>query len=243
MSTARSHYFFASLYGLHSFLVAAVLAWGVMAKSDFFYGVWHDYGGIKQGIEEFGPKNRYKQGFHDTTRAQRVEAFHLINVAVHRQGDGLADIRYQSPSSGGEQALLRPPEVVHLQDVANLISVLTIPAILLVLLWPGGVFLYLRKGSGLPAFSLQFIGLMIVVVCLGVVLIIVGPEKVFNTLHIWIFPSEHQWFFYYQESLMSTMMYAPRLFAWIAGAWGVLAVLMFFVLSGGTALATKRVCR
>ncbi len=243
MNRTRFHYFFASLYGLHVFLVAAVLAWGVMAQWDFFYGVWHDHGGIKQGIEEFGPKNRYKPGFHHTSRAQRVEVFHLINVAVHRQGEGLEDIRYQSPSSGGEQVLLRPPEVVHLQDVANLISVLTIPAILLVLLWPGVIFLYLRKGEGVPELSLQLIGLVAVVTCLGAVLVGVGPEKVFNTLHIWIFPDEHQWFFYYQESLMSTMMYAPRLFAWIAGAWGVLAVVLFFLLSGGLALAIKRMGR
>ncbi|MFL0801917.1 MAG: DUF1461 domain-containing protein [Agarilytica sp.] len=243
MITAKSHYFFASLYGLHGFLVAVVLAWGVMAQWDFFYGVWHDHGGIKQGIEEFGPKNRYKPGFHDTTKAQREEVFHLINVAVHRQGEGLADIRYQSPTSRGEQVLLRPPEVVHLQDVANLISVLAWPAVCLVLFWPGVIILYLRRKGGVPKLSHQLIGLVALVLCLGVILIVVGPETVFNTLHIWIFPDEHQWFFYYQESLMSTMMYAPRLFAWIAGAWGILAVVIFFLLSSGLALAAKRMCR
>lgn len=71
------------------------------------------------------------------------------------------------------------------------------------------------------------------VAAIGAVLLIVGPEKVFNQLHIWVFPDDHQWFFYYQDSLMSTMMFAPHLFGWIGLAWTILIVFIFT----GTAVA------
>ncbi len=193
---------------------------------DFFYGVWHDVQ-IKECIEKFGPKNRYKPGFQDTTRTQRIELFHEINMAVHRGGKGLEDISYQSPSSGGQQRLLREPEVVHLQDVANLLSVLLPLALIVVFDFPFLVIFYYRKFGTLPSIKYQSLGLLGLLVVLGGLLILIGPEKVFNTLHVWIFPKDHQWFFYYQDSLMSTMMYAPKLFGWIALTWALIASALF----------------
>lgn len=52
-------------------------------------------------------------------------------------------------------------------------------------------------------------------------LIWIGPTRVFYTLHEWVFPSDHQWMFSYQESLMTTLMKAPDLFAAIAVAVGM----------------------
>jgi hypothetical protein len=60
---------------------------------------------------------------------------------------------------------------------------------------------------------------------------IYGPMKVFVLLHESFFPANHQWFFYYQDSLMTTMMKAPDLFFYIAGAWVGLALLIFFLLA------------
>jgi hypothetical protein len=42
-------------------------------------------------------------------------------------------------------------------------------------------------------------------------------------MHVWVFPADHQWFFYYQDSLMSTLMKAPYLFGYIAVALVALA--------------------
>ena len=61
----------------------------------------------------------------------------------------------------------------------------------------------------------------------GLVLLIAGPTAVFYQLHIWIFPDDHQWFFYYQESLMSTMMKAPDLFGGIGATIGGLGIVIF----------------
>ncbi len=218
-------------FGLMTFLISLALAWFVMLNFNFFYGVWHDHGGIKEGIEKFGPQNRYKPGFADTTKAQREGLFREIAHAIHNDGRGLAEINYQSPSSGGEQLLLREPEVVHLQDVANLINVMSKLLIASSVIWLGVVGIHIRRFRNIPKISEQISCIAGLLAVVGVVLIFAGPENVFNTLHVWVFPSEHQWHFFYQESLMSTMMFAPLLFAWIAGAWVILSLIVFFMIN------------
>ena len=53
-------------------------------------------------------------------------------------------------------------------------------------------------------------------VIITIVFLIFGAKAIFYQMHVLIFPPDHQWFFYYQDSLMSTMMKAPDLFAGIA---------------------------
>ncbi len=214
-------------YGILTFLFAFALAWALMYPADFFYGLWHDHAGIAEGIEKYGPKNRYKPGFADTTRAQRVALFGEINVAVHRGGEGLEAISYQTPSSRGPQLLLRQPEVVHLQDVAHLMQGLMVFASVVAMLWVLATACYVLRRDFIPGMLQQSIGPCLIIVLSGLCLLFFGAENVFNQLHIWVFPLEHQWFFYYQDSLMSTMMLAPRLFAWIAFSWVLLAMVIF----------------
>jgi hypothetical protein len=52
-----------------------------------------------------------------------------------------------------------------------------------------------------------------------------------------VFPPGHAWFFYYEDSLMTTLMQAPHLFGFIAVAIGVLALALF---GGLTAAALTR---
>lgn len=228
---SKANILFSSVYGLNLFFVSLAVAWAVMFNFDFFYATWHDHGGIKEGIEEFAPQNRYKKGFEGTTRLQRVEIFHQINLAVHRGGEGLASITYQSPVSQGKQVLLREAEVIHLQDVARLIEAFIVPVILIFLMWPASAIYYHKKSKHLPSLPHQAIGFVGLLLAVGLCLLFFGSETVFNTLHIWIFPKDHEWFFYYQDSLMSTMMFAPLLFAWIAGAWVVLSVSIYFLIN------------
>jgi hypothetical protein len=61
----------------------------------------------------------------------------------------------------------------------------------------------------------------------------VGWVEVFYAAHRWIFPDDHQWFFFYQESLMSTMMQAPDLFLYIGISMAILALLAFILLHSG----------
>ena len=220
-----------SLYSLSLLFVCFGLVWIILAQNNFLYGLWHDHVGIAEAIERFAPDNRYKPGFADTTRQQRLDAFAAINRAIHRNGQGLETIRYQSPSSHGEQTLLRAPEIVHLQDVASLLVVLTYFFCLCIALLIATAcinhYCYRRAPSAREQIGLS---LVLLVVCVAVVFSF-GPEKVFYTLHIWVFPGDHQWFFYYQDSLMSTMMMAPMLFAWIAVIWTILSMLLYLLLA------------
>ena len=60
--------------------------------------------------------------------------------------------------------------------------------------------------------------IMLCTLLIGLALIaLIGFEAVFYQLHEWVFPANNQWFFYYQESLMTTLMQAPNLFAYIGG--------------------------
>ncbi len=221
------------LYGLLTLLCACGITWSLLYFIDFAYPTIHDISGIGEGIDTYGPENRYKPGFGDTTRAQRCDIFEQINIAVHSGGAGLNSIMYETPSSGGIQKLLREPEVVHLQDVANLIDVLRAFLFGAILFWLGVLAYFFYKKKALPDIKRQLIGVLAVLILGGLVLLLLGAEEVFNTLHIWIFPDNHQWFFYYQESLMSTLMLAPRLFAWIAALWVIIMVICFLVLNYG----------
>jgi len=69
-----------------------------------------------------------------------------------------------------------------------------------------------------------------VTLCAIAVILAIGAKTVFYKLHTWIFPPGHQWFFYYQDSLMTTLMKAPVLFAGIAAEWLVLTIALFVAL-------------
>jgi hypothetical protein len=45
-------------------------------------------------------------------------------------------------------------------------------------------------------------------------------------LHTVVFPADHQWFFYYKDSLMASLMKAPDIFAAIAAQLLVVALLI-----------------
>jgi hypothetical protein len=59
--------------------------------------------------------------------------------------------------------------------------------------------------------------------------LLIGPVKAFYWLHTLVFPPGHEWFFYYEDSLMSTMMKAPDLFGYIALLWASLSLLLLIV--------------
>lgn len=235
-----------SLIGLNgglsisSIILAFSLSWLVLAQMDFLYPVFHDHTGIEQGIEKFAPKNRYKQGFEHTSAEQRYRLFAEINKAIHSHGNGLAQITYTVEVGGAEHALLRKPEVQHLQDVANLLDFLKWLIAINIIVWAGFTAYGIVRSKSSLSWRYQLVGLGGFCSLAVLILLIAGPENVFNQLHIWVFPKEHQWFFYYQESLMSTMMMAPDLFAWIALSLAALALLIYSLLTHCIIFVSRR---
>ena len=216
-------------------LASLFLSWRVLAAADFLFPVWYEVADIGAHIEEFGPQNRYRDRFEETSRAARLEAFAAIGRAVRNDGRGLESLTYVD-ASGRSRTLLRPPEIVHLQDVARLIGVLEPAGLGACVVFVALLFRLHRSPVVLPGLPRLLGGTVLAVVALVGLVWVIGPRDVFYRFHEWVFPDGHQWFFYYQDSLMSTLMKAPDLFAYIAVALVGLSIVVLTLL---LALATR----
>ena len=98
-------------------------------------------------------------------------------------------------------------------DVANLVGklkpigagVATILIIFYGVCWYYKVsqYRYLWRPSGL--FASLFKILSIIALCV-VVTFVIGPQKTFYLLHEWVFSDKAQWYFYFEDSLMTTLL-------------------------------------
>lgn len=199
-------------------LAALWIAWRALSMVDFLYPVLYDAIDVHEHIETFAPQNRYKADFGTTTREERLRLFGVIVDSIHASGEGLAQIEYHRPDGEVIDTLLREPEVGHLQDVANLVDRIA-PFGWLAVAWTAMHLLLIRLfGWRVPSLA-RLLGASLLAVLAGVAaVLLVGARRVFYWFHEWVFPPDHPWFFYYQDSLMSTMMKAPDLFGAIAVA-------------------------
>ncbi|HEY6529375.1 MAG TPA: DUF1461 domain-containing protein [Cellvibrionaceae bacterium] len=217
-------------YILSCIIIALQLSWYVLGQINFSYGFWHDHTSIAWAIESYASANRQGHtGFEKTTKAERERVFAEIAKSIRSSGEGLAQIKYKVEGEA-DKILLTEDEVFHLQDVATLIDLAPFAVVPAWMILIGLIIHSIKTYKPLPSVLLQLIGFTCVSAIIGIILAVVGPKAVFTQLHIWIFPANHKWFFYYQDSLMSTMMHAPVLFAGIAAEWAVLASLFFVVL-------------
>lgn len=209
-----------------TFLAALFLAWQALVKVNFLYPAWYEVLHIDQVIATYGPQNRYRTGFETTTKTERIRLFAALVKAVHQQGQGLETLAYHEPGGHPIAPLLTTPEIIHLQDVSNLIDKLSLIgqiAILGLLLLIG--LLLLQPYSKLPIKKLLLGTIVGLMVGTGIILLM-GPVNVFYGLHELLFPKDHSWFFYYQDSLMTTLMKAPVIFGYIAVSLGILTLLI-----------------
>ena len=208
-------------------LAVSLLAWHLLAQVNFAYPLGYKVLDVEQHIRHFGPLNRYKKEFEQTTKAEHLDLFAQITRAVQNHGEGLADIRYRL-SNGTTTPLMREAEVIHLQDVANLIDVLYWAGLIGGLAWLCLLAYAYRQRIPFPALKKILLGFVSGLVLTTLTILLIGPKAVFYWLHEQIFPDEHEWFFFYQDSLMTTLMKAPDLFGFIA----VILVAVIMVLWG-----------
>lgn len=237
---ARSLFYLSQgLLAISSFWVAAYLAWTSLSAADFMYPLWYRHLDIGATITYYGPRNLYKRGFEDTTAAERARLFGEIVDAVNEGGVGLEAIRYRDPQGRTIDRLLRPAEVVHLRDVADLVSAfrgsaygaLLVLVVLVLGLRRARVVFSIRRALGAVGAILGLAALTVIAL---------GPVEVFYALHRAVFPAQHQWFFYYEESLMTMLMKAPDIFGYIALALVVLTGVFFAPLLGAVRLTLRR---
>lgn len=214
------------------FAVALLLAWKLLHATNYGFNFWYSQLKIEEHISKYAPQNRQgKTGFEKTNKAERIELFRAIGHAVNNGGEGLRTLSYQAHPDAKPLLLLTDPEAVHLEDVAILIDLL-VPigwaalGLLIVLIIIARV-----RALPLPGLRVSIITLLCIVLVLGVIIVAIGPKEVFRWLHEAVFPDDHQWFFFYQDSLMTTLMKAPDIFFAIGAAWAVIAAVIYLLIS------------
>jgi hypothetical protein len=224
------------LFVIASLWLAVSLSWWVYARFDYGYSFWYDQLAIGAHIQRYVPKHPDKADFAQLPKEQHVEAFRQIRLAVHDGGTGLAQIRY--PGAKGDKALLDAAEVQHLRDVAHLLDRAALAFWPVLVLWAGLAW-YLGRRP-LPPWRFRAAALAGLAMLVLVTFAVVGAKQIFYTLHVWLFPPENQWFFYWELSLMSAMMKAPYLFGGIAAVLATAGGLLAFFLYSGALKGVQR---
>ncbi len=203
------------------------LSWQVNKSNNFFYSFWYAQLNIEQMVRTYVPQNTQgKQDFAKTTSKQHLQSFAEIVAEIHNGGTGLTQLSYLN-NKQQVRALLTPAEVIHLKDVGNLVDQLhTISVINFLLLLGATGIIYLKKLPR-PSRKDQQIAIVVPSLLLITSFSIFGFTNIFYYLHTVVFPDNHQWFFYYQESLMSSLMKAPDLFAAIGFMLSFFALIIY----------------
>lgn len=199
------------------------IAWWMLTPVNFGYRIGYHLLHINLHISEFAPQNLYKRGYENTTDAERFDHFEAIVNSINHGGTGLESITYTKSPSAAER-LLTDAEVTHLKDVSALVEQFQEAGPIALIIWLS-TFLWAKfRRYQLPSTSRMSMGGAGILIAAGIGLFMTGPTRVFYWLHTHIFPADHQWFFYYQESLMTTLMKAPDLFGFITAIWVALGV-------------------
>lgn len=203
-----------------------------MQPFDYGYSFFYKQLDIASHIQTFAPQNRQgKNGFENTDAEVHHQLFHDICVAINNHGNGLRELSYLPAANSQPQILLTDAEAVHLEDVARLID-LMMPvgwaalALLIILAVTSRL-----AGFPLPTLGYSLMILLVLALLCAATLLIIGPHEIFKAFHELVFPEGNQWFFYYQDSLMTTLMKAPDIFFGIAVIWAILSAVIYVALS------------
>jgi hypothetical protein len=214
-----------------AFFTALFIAWHALSAVDFLYPVWHKVLDIGDTVRVYGPQNRNRHGFEYTNAEEHARLFAAIVRGVENGGRGLKNLHYRDANGRPIDTLLTAPEIVHLKDVARLVSGFQVFGWCCVVVFIGvGASLRFRP-TPRPALGRYLAYFTAIVALVTGAILAIGAKAMFYKFHSWIFPAGHQWFFYYQESLMTTLMKAPDLFAGIAAEWLMLTIVLFMLLS------------
>jgi len=206
-----------------------IVGWYASYSNYFFFPIVYELDDIQGNVLEFAPQNHYdKKDFVFTSSGIHLKIFNEMLRSVEHNGDGLRDISY--PVKGGSKKFLTNDEVVHLQDVADLLSLLR-SFVRLVLVLLACVVIAMIYGKIWPFYlSRVYLGMALFIGLFALFMNKMGFVKIFYGLHRLVFPAGHKWFFYYQDSLMSTMLKAPDSFISLGIVLGVFSLIAFSII-------------
>jgi len=210
-----SRYCFWPLFFTCQLLALALLSWHLAAQIHFAYPQGYKLLGLEAHIAKFAPLNHYKKEFEFVAPTEHWRLFGEISDGIQSGGKGLTTISYKL-ANGESTPFMHEAEIIHLQDVANLIDTFYAVGSLGALIWLGLIALAYTQKRRLPSLPKILLGFVVGLASLAAIVMAIGAKDVFYWFHEQIFPDGHQWFFYYQDSLMTTLMKAPDIFAFIA---------------------------
>ncbi len=212
-------------------IVCFFSSWVFWSSQNFLYQVWYDHTELKEFIDYFAPQNELKPEFSQTDRDERVRLFNAILKSINSNGSGLDKISFHSPKGEKLGTLLTENEIIHLIDVSRIVSIFKMVSwFSIILFFSCLTFLYFYKTSEILNIKKLVLFYILLFSFSFITILIIGPLEVFELLHEFVFPNGHQWFFYYQESLMTTLMMAPKLFMYFASLWIFSGLLLFFAM-------------
>lgn len=208
-------------------LIACVLlSWHFLSKVNFFFYHIYEYNNLQDHIDKYAPQNRNRSNFEDTKKEERVRIFGEMVTAINNNGVGLNDIEYKVSSGEKIDSFLTGPEVKHLVDVSGLVSrankigiIISCSILVFYILclifkfksgksfWrPGGVFV-------------SFINICTISLISAAAIFVIGSREAFHKFHELFFAGKSQWYFYYEDSLMTTLLPEP--------VFGSISILLF----------------
>ncbi len=196
-------------------LATSLLAWHLLAQIDFAYPTGYKLLELDTHIAEFAPLNRHIHGFEFTQPKDHWNLFAQITHAVQNNGEGLETIHFTLPNDT-KIPLMHTAEIIHLQDVSNLIHQFYFVGIAGFFIWIIFLAIAYHQKRVFPSLRNIVLGFCGGIFVISAIVISLGATKIFYWLHTKVFPEGHQWFFYYEDSLMTTLMKAPDIFAFIA---------------------------
>jgi hypothetical protein len=215
-------------------LTTSLFAWHLLAQINFAYPTGYKLLDMDKHIAEYAPRNRFVHGFQFTQPKDHWELFAQITDSVQHNGKGLAEISFMLPNNT-KIPLMHAAEITHLQDVSHLINKFYLAGTLGAVVWAIFLFLAYRQKFAFPSLRNIVLGFCGGILLITTIVLSLGATKVFYWFHTKIFPEGHQWFFYYEDSLMTTLMKAPDIFAFIASLLLIVLIIVWGLSTFGMA--------
>jgi hypothetical protein len=220
-----------SILAIAVFFICLVLSWHFLSKANFFFDTLYDMHQIESHIAEFAPQNRQNRiNFELTSKNERIRIVGKILRTVNSKGVGLETIKYFNTDGVPVNLFLTLAEVEHLKDVSVLVHLMNSIAFILIIIFIIIFSLAWRYKTTTPSLLMLTCSMVGFVIITTGCIIFIGPQIVFNELHEWVFADKSEWHFYYQDSLMTTLLKAPDTFATIAILMTAIALIFWLLI-------------